>query len=138
MRLIRENDFYYATAQSFKDNIFGTHSKQILLAPQIQSDANAPELSLASAIRVPVYQKERVDMSNYIYEDSGIRNIKSVWVDFDLEKDNDNDGNPKNDQDTENIRILKSPNKIEIEFGAYDTLFKKKIGISLEDNNGNI
>jgi hypothetical protein len=100
----------------FRENLFGTPSRQILLSPQNAADINSPELSLNSAIRIPVYQKETVDLTPYIYEDSSIRNIASVSVDFDLEIDSDNDGNPKNDVDTDKINIVQSATKIEIEF----------------------
>jgi hypothetical protein len=46
---------------------------------------------LSSAIKIPVYQKKKIDLTSYIYEDSGIKNIKDVYVDFDLESDSDND-----------------------------------------------
>gem|GEM_PF-2486012 len=116
IRLNRENDFYYSKIRLFKENLFGTYSRQILLSPQSAADINSPELSLNSVIKVPVYQKERVDLTPYIYEDSSIRNIATVTVDFDLELDSDNDGNPKNDVDTDKINVIQSATKIEIEF----------------------
>jgi len=137
IRLDKENDFYYSKIRVFRENLFGTPSRQILLSPQNAADINSPELSLNSAIRIPVYQKETVDLTPYIYEDSSIRNIASVSVDFDLEIDSDNDGNPKNDVDTDKINIVQSATKIEIEFWEFDTLFTKRIGISLVDTNGN-
>jgi hypothetical protein len=88
----------------------------VLLSPQNAADINAPELSLSSVIKVPVYQKERVDLTPYIYEDSSIRNIANVTVDFDLETDSDDDGNTKNDIDTANINVIQSATKVEIEF----------------------
>jgi hypothetical protein len=63
----RENDFYYAKINSFKNNINSTLSNQILLAPQKESDQIPPELSLNS-IRIPVYQKQVKDLTSYIYE----------------------------------------------------------------------
>jgi hypothetical protein len=137
IRLDTPNDFYYSKIRAFKENLFGTYSRQILLSPQNEADINSPELSLNSVIKIPVYQKQRVDLTPYIYEDSSIRNIANVTVDFDLEKDSDNDGNSKNDVDTDKINILQSATKVEIEFGEYENLFQKRIGITLVDTNGN-
>jgi hypothetical protein len=44
-------------------------SNQILLSPQLQADSNAPELEMNS-IRVPVYQKQNINLNKYLYEDS--------------------------------------------------------------------
>jgi hypothetical protein len=41
-----DNDYLYATIQSFKNNIFSTYSNQILLSPQKEADNIAPELYL--------------------------------------------------------------------------------------------
>jgi hypothetical protein len=55
-------------------------------------------------------------LTPYIYEDSGIGNIRDVAIDFDFEADNDSDGDPRNDRDTQNINILQTPNSIKVEF----------------------
>ena len=136
-RLDVPNDFYYAKILSFKNNVRGTHSNQILFSPQIEADNNAPELGLSSKISIPVYQQREIDLTPYIYEDGWVGNISDIWVDFDLETDSDNDGNPKNDRDTDKIEIQKTLNKIAISFGIYEELFEKKIRIGLEDKNGN-
>jgi hypothetical protein len=54
---------------SFKNNILSTLSKQVLLSPQPESDDIPPEISLKS-IKIPVYQRKVVDITNDIYEDS--------------------------------------------------------------------
>jgi hypothetical protein len=41
-----DNDYLYATLQSFKNNIFSSYSNQILLSPQKEADNIAPELHL--------------------------------------------------------------------------------------------
>ena len=144
IRVKRDNDYYYAKIKAFDKNIIWTLSKQILIAPQNEADLNAPELTLPS-IRIPVYQGHIVDLTNDIYEDSWIKNIKKVIIDFDLTKDTDNDWNPKNDDDLnidweykDQIEILKNLVYLKLNFKSFDKLFKKKIGITLIDNNDNI
>lgn len=138
IRLERPNDFYYARIQALHEWIEGTWTEQILLAPQKYADRSEPQIGLIQKIRIPVYQKERVDFTPYIYEDGGLGNISDIRIDFDLETDTDGDGNPKNDRDTEHINILQSPVNISFEFGPFDTLFSRKILVALTDNNGNI
>lgn len=116
----------------------GTYSQQILLSPQTQADTEPPQLGLNQKIRIPVYQKKTIDLTPYIYEDSGIDNITDVRVDFDFATDNDEDGDPRNDEDTDGINIIQTPLSIKIEFGQYETLFERQIRIFLEDGNGNI
>ncbi|MCD5385392.1 hypothetical protein LRZ95_01855, partial [Candidatus Gracilibacteria bacterium] len=144
IRLSRENDYYYAKIYAFKNNINSTLSKQILFAPQKESDINPPELSLKN-IKIPVYQKHITDLTNEIYEDSGMSGIKKIVVDFDLTKDSDGDGNKKNDDDLNldgeyknQINILKNPAYIKFEFKSFNKIFKKKIGISITDANNNV
>lgn len=137
IRLRVENDFYYAKIHTFRDNIIWTQSRQILLSPQKQADTQPPEVGLNQKIRIPVYQKKTIDLTPYIYEDSGIGNIRDVAIDFDFETDNDSDGDPRNDRDTQNINILQTPNSIKVEFWEYEELFSRQIRISLTDGNDN-
>ncbi len=136
----RENDYYYSKIRTFKEWVFGTYSKPILLSPQKEADSSSPELSLWTVIRVPVYQKKIIDITENIYEDSWIRNINEVRIDMDLSVDSDWDGNPKNDADnmtSDTINVAQSLTSIQIEFGAFETLFKRNIWITLVDNNNN-
>jgi hypothetical protein len=55
-----------------------------------------------------------------------------------LDLDSDGDGDATNDVSSENIVITKTPVKISIRFGPYDTIFERDIVISLKDDNGNI
>ena len=144
IRLSRENDYYYAKIYAFKNNINSTLSKQILFAPQKESDINPPELSLKN-IKIPVYQKHITDLTNEIYEDSWMSGIKKIVVDFDLTKDSDWDWNKKNDDDLNldweyknQINILKNPAYIKFEFKPFNKIFKKKIWISITDANNNV
>jgi len=118
--------------------LLGTQSRQILLAPQRDADDLPPQIGLAQKIRIPVYQKQTVDLTPYIYEDGGLGGISDVRVDFDLDIDLDGDGNTRNDANTGAINIQKSSIKIAIEFGEYDSIFTKNIIIALVDDNGNI
>lgn len=59
-------------------------------------------------------------------------------IDFDFAVDTDQDGDARNDRDTENINILQTPTTIKVEFGAYEELFERKIRLSLTDGNGNM
>ena len=138
VRIEQPNDFYYATISSFDQSIAWTHSQQILFSPQLQADKNAPDISLSKPIRVPVYQTKTIDMTEYVYEDGGVKNIADIWVDFDLTFDSDEDGNTLNDRDIDKIEIEKTLNTLDISFGPYEELFTKNIRISVEDKNGNI
>ncbi len=138
IRLEVPNDFYYARIRWFKENIEGTWSRQILLAPQKYSDTLPPQIGLNQKIQIPVYQSQIVDLTPYIYEDGWLGGIRDVRVDFDLTVDSDGDGNSKNDADRKGINIIQTAARIAIEFGPYDILFKKKILIALVDDNGNI
>lgn len=130
-----KNDFYYAKIRSFKDELFSTYSKQILLSPQLESDSYAPEIILRNPVRIPVYQSKRIDFTPYIYEDSWIKNIDDFYIDFDLDKDSDGDWNNKNDDD--GFIVTKTPSKITVDFWPYDYLDSKKIWIIAIDKNGN-
>lgn len=143
IRLYRENDFYYAKINSFKNNINGTLSSQILLSPQKESDRLAPELSIWT-IRVPVYQKKTIDLTPYIYEDSWIKNVKKVIVDMDLTLDTDWDWNTRNDDDwlidweyKNKVNINYSLLSLKLDIWKFDNIFKKKIWFTLIDQNNN-
>lgn len=118
--------------------MYGTLSKQILLAPQSESDIIAPQIGLGQSIRVPVYQSYDFDLTPYVYEDGGLSGISDIRVDLDLEVDSDDDGNSRNDDDTENISIIQTPARIGITFGPYDELFTRQISLAIEDDNGNV
>lgn len=132
------NDFYYARLEAFHEGVSSTKTHQILLSPQTQADTIAPQIGLNQKIRIPVYQSQEVDLTPYIYEDSGLSGISDVWIDFDLTLDNDEDSDATNDVDTENIRITQTAVKIAIEFGPYDRIFSRDIMLYLQDDNGNI
>lgn len=136
----RENDYYYWIINWFGNDIVSTSSKQILLSPQIQADDNNPELNLKS-IRVPVYQNIELDITDNIFENTWIEWLDEVYIDFDLETDSSWDWDNKNDNDSDSldtINIELDDEKVLLQFGKFDSLFEKEIGITLLDNNGNI
>lgn len=139
-----ENNFYYWKIRSFKDSLYSTYSNQIIISPQKESDQRAPEIVDMWGIKVPVYQQRNVDISQYIFEDSWIKNIKKAYIDFDLEVDSDWDWDSENDKDYESwinnwqFDITKDKNKIILVLGPYDKLYDKKIRLFLLDDNNNI
>ena len=144
VRLSKNNDYFYAKINAFKKNITWTLSNQILLSPQIAADLIAPELQISS-IKIPVYQTKIINLSNYIYENSWIANIKEVFIDFDLESDTNNDWNTKNDNDSNldweyknKLEIKKSNWFLKLKFSPFDKIFKKKVWVTLIDKNNNV
>lgn len=135
-----ENDFYYARVKAFYENVYWTFSKQILLSPQKESDDSEPEINFDETIKIPIKQVKKVELLNYIYENSWIQNIKEIFVDFDLDVDWDWDWDATNDDDnyTNNIKTILSDDDISIEFGPYADVFTKSIWITLKDINDNI
>nr|MDD3720153.1 VCBS repeat-containing protein [Candidatus Gracilibacteria bacterium] len=133
----QKNDFYYSRINAFKENINGTKSSQVLLSPQLSSDNNAPEINLSGNIKIPVYQKYTYDFTPYIYEDSGLIGIDDFYIDTDLDVDSDNDGDKTNDRDIDNGLVKKTFNSVKVDFGPYNELFTKKIGLHIKDLAGN-
>jgi len=91
------NSWYYSRLYSFDHNTSSTIALLTLLSPQIQADTEGPLISYDNIIRIPVYQKQRINLQKYIQDISG---VAKVYVDSDLTKDTDGDGNLSNDQDS--------------------------------------
>jgi hypothetical protein len=127
IRVPVNNDYFYWKIYSIKWDIKWTYSKQTLFSPQIQADTIAPEIEWLSKIRVPVYQKKKINLSDFIYEDSWIRWIKN----FEIKVKEGSQIFP------DSYEINKTPRDININFGKFNTLFKEKIEFILEDNNWN-
>lgn len=135
--LYLKNDYYYWKIKIFNEDIIWTESKQILLSPQSSADDSSPILNLPS-IKIPVYQKEIIDITPYIYETSWIKNS---YIDFDLDLDSSWDWIKNNDNDSdlmENIKNYDSSWHLRFEFWEFWELLDKEISIILEDDNGNI
>lgn len=68
--------------------------------------------------------------------------MNNVWIDADLTKDTDTDGNIANDTDslnpTTSYGIKKGTTVYHLDIGPFDTLFTKKVRLFAEDGNGNI
>ena len=137
--LDRANDFLYGKMYATYNGIKGTSTRQKLAGPQIQADTYAPELNYNQVVRIPVYQEKVIDFTDSVYENSWFSSIASVDVDFDLNSDSSWDGNPRNDNDIEWVKVLPLNSwKVRISFGEFDELFQKKIWITITDDNGNI
>lgn len=70
-----------------------------LLSPQRESDTEGPLITYSDTIRIPVYQQQSLNLNSSIED---ISSIDNVWMDMDLTKDTDGDGDPTNDKDTLN------------------------------------
>lgn len=68
--------------------------------------------------------------------------MDKVWVDADLTRDTDGDGDMKNDKDSLDSGTrygIKRGNAVsDLIIGPFDTLFTKKVRLFAEDGNGNI
>lgn len=138
-----ENDNYYAKVRTFSKWVFWTYSNQVLLSPQIYSDTKAPQISSLDNLKVPVYQKKQIDLSDYIFEDSWFKNIKDISIDFDLSKDTSWDWNTLNDKDyyiwktNSNINIKLENNKVLFDVWPFNELINKRVRIYVTDTNDN-
>ncbi len=141
IKLDRPNDFLYGKMHATHKWVKWTLTNQKLAAPQVEADKYAPELNFNETIRIPVYQYKTIDLTPFVYENSWFRSIAKVEVDFNLEIDSPSsgDGDPRNDNDVEWVEVLSLANwKVRIKFGPFEELSKKKIWISITDDNGNI
>lgn len=120
-----KNDFYYAKIRSFKNNIFSTESNQTILSPQLANDLDAPELNGLWSIRIPVYQDKAVDITSFIYEGGWNSNIKDIYF------------SPDADIDWYYTYTI-SEKFINLNFTAFDRIFKKKLKLFIIDKNDNI
>jgi hypothetical protein len=71
--------------------VFSAQSNQVLLSPQKESDKTSPNIDGLSRIKVPVYQEVKLDITDFIYENSGVTNLKNIFIDFDLNIDTSGD-----------------------------------------------
>ena len=121
--LSEKNDYLYSRIQVIKEWIFWTKTSQILLSPQLESDKYAPEIEFNNKISIPVYQKQMVDFTNSIYENTWHENIVKVEIEW---------------LDSDKYEIFKTNNKIRVNFGEFENIFTTKINFILTDLNGNV
>ncbi len=138
IQIERPNDYYYGKMYALWSEKRWTYSSQQLFSPQKEADTSAPEIHLSWGIKIPVYQKKRIDLTASLSDNSWFEAIKKIGIDLDLNIDSDGDGDPRNDFDSGDFTIIKTAGKISVEFWPFDSLFSKKIGIILEDEVGNI
>jgi len=133
------NDWYYSKLSSFQNDINSTILSLNLISPQKQADKEGPLITYGDKIRIPVYQKQTINLKSYIDDISG---IDSIWIDADLTKDTDGDGDIKNDKDSldsnSSYGIKKGDTVYDLSIGSFDTLFTKKITLFTKDGNGNL
>ncbi len=137
--LNRQNNLYYWKLYSFWNNKKWTITALSLLSPQSQADKEAPLISLAKSIKIPVYQKYSINLQQYI---SDISQIKKIYIDWDLSFDSDWDWILDNDKDSLNnsniYNIKKWETIYDLKFWPFNDIFKKKIKLFAVDENDNI
>ncbi len=137
--LSERNWFYYwkmySEWVSWRSNI----TDLSLFAPQLESDNESPLLSLDSTLKIPVYQKQTIDLKKYL---SDLSWINEVYVDWNLSVDSDWDWINNNDKDSLNPNnsywIKKWSNIYLLEFWPFDNLLTRKIRLHAKDNNANL
>jgi len=127
--LSTKNDYKYGIIQSFKDNIFSTYSNQIVLSPQIQADSYAPVFYM-SELKIPVYQSRIMDLTDLVYEDSGLSGIKNIEINMNPESET-------TDEIIPDYKIIHTDNILKVVFGPYDNLFTRDISFKFTDVNAN-
>lgn len=133
----RENNYYYAKLNWFKNNKIWTSTQQILLSPQLKADRSTPEISLKS-VKIPIYQEREIDITSKVTENSWVDWISKIYVDFFIETDTDWDLDTKNDDDSSpTLSIYKKDWKIFLKAWKYSSLINKKVWINIIDENGN-
>lgn len=133
----KENEYFYAKMNWFKNNIIWNSTRQLLLAPQLKSDKSEPEF-LLNTIKVPVYQEVEIDITDKILEDSGLNWIEKIYIDYFLDIDRNGDLDTKNDDDSmPNLNIFKRENKIFLKAWKFTSLVDKDIWINIIDKNWN-
>jgi hypothetical protein len=124
---------------SVEKNTNSTATSLHLLSPQRAADKEGPLVNYGDVIRIPVYQTQKLNLVPYVVDISGVSNI---WIDSDLTKDTDGDGDTKNDKDSldpNTIYGIKKGNTLyDLNIGPFDTLSMKKIRLFAEDSNKNI
>lgn len=88
---------------------------------------------------MPVYQKKALNLTAYIED---ISPVDHIWIDAELTKDTDGDGDTANDRDSldpaTTFGIKKGSTIYDLDIGVFDTLFTRKIRLFSEDSNGNV
>ena len=88
--LAATNDWYYARMYSFAHDISSTIASLTLLSPQEQADTEGPLITFGTNIKIPVYQGQQLNFEKYIDDISG---VSQIYIDSDITKDSDGNGN---------------------------------------------
>lgn len=124
------NGFYSARLRN-KNPTYADRAGITLLAPQERSDRGAPVVALDSTLRIPVYQKQTVQMADIITEMSRY----TVTIDPDTTLDQNNDG--RYDDDFVSVGTGVTVRDTEIEFGPFTEPGRKNMVIRVIDEFGN-
>ncbi len=122
INLDTQNDYFYSRLSWFKQNVFSTKTLWVLLSPQKAADKYAPEIDINSKIKVPVYSQKLVDLTDNVYEDTGISNISSFVIEW---------------IDEDKYEVRKTENSLRVNFGEFEDIFSKKIKFVITDLNWN-
>ncbi|EKE29579.1 MAG: hypothetical protein ACD_2C00141G0001 [uncultured bacterium (gcode 4)] len=139
VNLSRDNSFYYAKLYEFSNAKKSNMTSMSLMSPQFEADKEAPLLWFEDGIKLPVYKKQIFNLKQYINDISG---ISELFVDFDPKADSDWDWIIDNDKDSLNPSnaywVRKWSTWYDVDFWPFDKPSKKKILISVKDNNDNV
>lgn len=134
-----DNDFYYGKIYSIIKWKKSTIADLALMSPQKEADNEAPMIELSEWIKIPVYQKQTINLWKYITDVSW---IEELYFDLNLSSDWDWDWVFDNDKDTLNndnkYQIFKWKTWLDLEVWPFDQIFSKKIKIFVKDGNWNI
>jgi uncharacterized repeat protein (TIGR01451 family) len=147
------NGFYYGKVNAFKrgttsqGRFTGTASSIGLMAPTLCADKQAPFPNAGKAERsVSIFKELTIDTSKS-FDSSG--RIVAYWMDTDLTKDNDMDGDPTNDKDLGHdldINTDSDGNGIAnndlddpvFVLGPYQDLTERKVKLNVVDESNNV
>ena len=152
-KFIIPNGFYYAKINAFsrgttaQGRFTGTSSAISLMAPSLCADKQGPLPNAGPAERkVSIFKQLVIDASKSFDADG---EIISYWMDTDLTKDNDLDGDPTNDKDLGNDLNVSQDfdgdgiNNNDLDdpiftLGPYEDLNERKVKLNVMDEAANV
>jgi uncharacterized repeat protein (TIGR01451 family) len=152
-KFVIPNGFYYAKINAFKKGttaqgrFTGTSSAISLMASSLCADKQGPLPNAGPAERTVSIFKELVIDASKSFDANG--QIIAYWMDTDLTKDNDMDGDPTNDKDLgHDLDVTKdfdgdgiTNNDLDspvFTLGPYEDLQTRKVKLNVMDEAGNV